>query len=67
MKANEILALPARQVESRWAIAFFNLFVKHFNLTDEEIPKAWSTFERLQKMDITLDLALNTAVAMARW
>lgn len=66
MTAKEILSMPVNKVSARMATAFFNHFVKHYNLDTNEIRNAWRDFEKLQTMEISLDLALNTAIALAR-
>ena len=66
MKANEILSMPANKVNARIATAMFNFFIKHYNVGELETRLAWRNFESLQKMDISLDLALNTSIALAR-
>lgn len=66
MNVNEILAQPAKSVKANVATALFNFFIKHYNVGELETRLAWTNFEKLQKMDISLDLALNTAIALAR-
>lgn len=66
MKANEILSMKATEVDTKVANIFFNFFCKHFNVNEIEKSLAKKNFESLRKMDITLDLALNTSIALAR-
>lgn len=66
MTAKEILSMPANKVNGRTATALFNFFIKHYNVCELETRLAWRNFESLQKMDISLDLAINTSIALAR-
>lgn len=66
MTATEILSMPANKVSARLATAMFNHYIKHYNMKTNEATLAWRNFEKLQKMEISLDLALNTSMALAR-
>lgn len=45
----------------------FCAYSQFFGLTQEQEDKAWGNMVDLMKMDITLGLAMDTSIAMARW
>lgn len=67
MKANEILKMDVTTVSNEIAYAFFCEFSKHYGLTDEEEAKALADFDELKKMNISLDLALITAISVSKF
>ncbi len=64
--AEKILSLNVKQVAECTRKVFFNEFAKHYNLNKEQIADAMGMFNTLKKTDITLNLALITAVTFAR-
>ena len=67
MKANEILKMDVTTVSNEIAYAFFCEFSKHYDLTDEQETKALADFDNLKKMNITLGLALTTAISFSKF
>jgi len=67
MKANEILKMDVTTVSNEIAYAFFCEFSKHYNLTDEQETKAFANFDELKKMNISLGLALTTAISVSKF
>lgn len=66
MNANEILASKVSTIKSNVCVMFFNEFIKHYNLNEQHAGEAWTMFEKLSTMDITLGLALTTSVSLAK-
>ena len=67
MKTSEILSAKVTTINVDVCTTFFNKFAKHYKLTNDQIKKAWSNFEELSSMDITLEIAIATAIAFAKF
>lgn len=58
---------PVNKVSANILCEAFSLYSAHYKLTPAEDKKAWEAFQQLKSMDITLGLALDTAVAVSRF
>lgn len=67
MNVNDILTKKVTEVDKNICKAFFVVFANRYNLTREQVGKALDNFGELQAMDITLGLALTTAITTAKF
>ena len=67
MSANEILSCSAKDTKMAYAVLFFNKFAEHFGADATTAKVAWANFLELKEMEISLNLALSTAFATAKF
>lgn len=65
-KIEKLLKTDAKKVNTEMSYMVFLKFAEHFKINEETEAKAWEDFLKLKEMGISLELAINTSIALAR-